>query len=256
LENAFSIDGLTTPGTHNATAPAAVATEYGRGFVTSVRDDNQVWTTSLGGNELPGPVARVDSSSEASQPIVVPAIAGLFSDFITWQQDPGPLGSPEIHVRYADGGGVLGGETVLSTTDLGPTDAARGLVAAGDVAGDAAVAWVQGTGADTRIMAAQMYMAPGTPTPSTTFQYARTRQPLLKWSPARAQWGPIRYTVYSDGAPLPAVTGLSIRPPVPLPDGPHTWDITATNPVGALRSSLSATVWVDAVPPAVRVAVS
>ncbi len=256
FEQAVFIDGLRTPGTANATAPAAVATEYGRGFVTSVRDDNQVWTTSLGGNEQPGPVARVDSLSQASEPIAVPAIAGLFSDFIAWQQDPGPLGSPEIRVRYADGGAGLGTETVLSTPDLGPADAAAGLVAAGDVAGDAAVAWVQGTGPDTRIMAAQMYMAPGSPAPSSTFRYARTRQPLFNWSPARARWGPIRYTLYNDGMPLAAATGLSVRPPLPLADGPHAWKITATNPAGAVRSSSTATVWVDVVPPAVRVSLS
>jgi hypothetical protein len=256
FEDPVFIDGLGTPGTTNATAPAAVATEYGRGFVTSVRDDNQVWTTTLRGNDLAGSITRVDSLGDASQPIAVPGLAGLFSDFIAWQRDPGPFGSPEIRVRYADGGTALGSETVLSTPDLGPADGARGLVAAGDVSGDAAVAWIQGTGSDTRIMAAQMYIAPGTPVPATTFSYARTRQPLLGWSPARAQWGPITYAVYVDGMPLPALTGLSVRPPLPMPDGPHTWQVTATNPVGAQKSSLTATVWVDAVPPAVRLSLS
>ncbi len=256
FEDPVLIDGLNTPGTTNATAPAAIATEYGRGFVTSVRDDDQVWTTALGNNDLPGPVTRVDTLTDASQPIAVPALAGLFSDFITWQRDPGPFGSPEIRLRYSDGGAGLGSETVLSTPDLGPADAARGLVAAGDVSGDAAVAWVQGTGSDTRIVAAQMYMNPGTPAPTTTFQYSRTRQPLLSWSAARAQWGPINYTTYIDGRPLPALTGLSVRPPLPLPDGAHSWEITATNPVGVQKSSLTGTVWVDVVPPAVRVSVS
>ena len=132
----------------------------------------------------------------------MPALAGLFSDYVAWQQDPGPLGSPEIRMRYADASGVLGGELVLSEPDLGATDAARGLAAAGDVTGNAAVAWIQGSGADTRIMVAQLYVPPGGLATNTTFQYARTSQPSLGWSAARDQWGPVRYTLYVDGRPL------------------------------------------------------
>ena len=216
VETLTGVDGVSMPGSTNATDPAAISTEFGRGFITAVRDDDQVWAMSLGGNDAPGPVARIDSAPDLSQPLAVPAVAGLFSDFIAWQHDPGPLGSTEIRVRYADSGGVLDGESVLSTPALGATDAGRGLVAAGDANGDAAVAWVQGSGADTRIEAAQMYVPPGSLAPSTPFQYSRTSLPLLSWSPARAQWGPIRYTTYIDGTALAPVPSLSLRPPLPL----------------------------------------
>ncbi len=217
METLTAADGLSTPGTTNATNPATVATEFGRGYVTAVRDDNKVWVMSLNGNDAPGPTSQLDSLNDFSQPIAVPALAGLFSDYVAWQQDPGPLGSPEIRMRYADASGVLGGELVLSEPDLGATDAARGLAAAGDVTGNAAVAWIQGSGADTRIMVAQLYVPPGGLATNTTFQYARTSQPSLGWSAARDQWGPVRYTLYVDGRPLGPVTGTALRPPLAAP---------------------------------------
>src|SRR6202023_612711 len=96
----------------------------------------------------------------ASPPDAVPAIAGLFSDLIAWQHDPGASQMPEIRARYAPGGSGLGPELVLSAPLQGPTDAAAGLAGAGDVAGDAAVAWVQGSPGALRIVVAQMYQPP------------------------------------------------------------------------------------------------
>ncbi len=252
METLTAADGLSTPGTTNATNPATVATEFGRGYVTAVRDDNKVWVMSLNGNDAPGPTSQLDSLNDFSQPIAVPALAGLFSKYVAWQQDPGPLGLPEIRMRYADASRVLGGELVLSEPDLGATDAARGLVAAGDVTGNAAVAWIQGSGADTRIMVAQLYVPPGSLATNTKFQYARTSQPSLGWSAARDQWGPVRYTLYVDGRPLSPVTGTAQRPPLPLADGPHSWEVVATNPVGQQSISQTSTVWVDVVRPAAK----
>ncbi len=251
MEDPTPVDGLTTPGTTNATSPAAVATEYGRGFVTAVRDDNQVWVMSLNGNDAPGPTFRLDSQNDFSEPIAVPALSGLFSDYVAWQQDPGPVGSPEIRMRYADSGGDFSSEQVLSEPDLGASDAARGLAAAGDVTGNAAVAWIQGSGPDTRIEVAQLYVPPGSPATNTSFAYARTSEPSLGWSAARDQWGPVQYTLFIDGDPLAPVTGTALRPPLPLADGPHSWQVVAANPVGQQSVSHTATVWVDTVAPKV-----
>ena len=126
-----------------------------------------------------GSVERVDSLVNEDAARRRPATAGLISNLIAWQQTPGVAGPAEIRVRYAADGADLGPEQVVSIPSLGATNADDGLVAAGDVAGDGAVAWVQGTGASTAIVAAQLFKAPGGFVPSNSFRYVTTASPLL-----------------------------------------------------------------------------
>jgi hypothetical protein len=245
-------DGLSTPGTSGAVQPSAAVTEYGRGFVTAARDDtNQVFAMTLGSNDAPGPVAQVDSLTNATAPDAVPALAGLFTTLIAWQHDPGGSGLPEVRLRYSPSGNGLGSELVLSDASLGATDADRGLVAGGDTNGNALAAWIQGSGATTRIAVRQLYVPPGSFSPTTTLQYARGRQPVLAWSAARDQWGPVRYSVALDRTPIAQTGATAIRVPLALADGPHTWSVTASNPAGLTRTSSEATVWVDTVAPVI-----
>jgi hypothetical protein len=253
FEGVTAPDGLSTPGSSGAVQPNVTVSEYGRGFVTAARDNtNQLFAMTLGNNGGSGPVAQVDSLSNASAPDAVPAMAGLYSDLIAWQRDPGGAGAREVRARYSVNGNGLGSELVLSDPGLGPTDADRGLVAAGDVTGNAAVAWVQGSGGTRRIVATLLYVPPGAPAPASGFAYSRGRQPVLSWSPAREQWGPVQYTVVLDGQPVARTTGTAVRVPVPLADGPHTWALAGANPAGLARNSPAATVWVDSVVPVVR----
>ena len=62
----------------------------------------------------------------------------------------------------------------------------------------------------------------------------------------------MQYTLFVDGRPLAPVTGTALRPPLPLADGPHSWEVVAANPVGQQSVSQTATVWVDTVPPKVK----
>ena len=121
-------------------------TEYGQGFVTSVGQvSNNVFAMELGNNGAYGPIVQVNSLPGTAEPYAVPGIAGLFSTLVAWQQTPGTAGPAEIRVRYEPRASSLGPELVLSSPAAGPADAARGIAAAGDAGGDAAVAWVQGT---------------------------------------------------------------------------------------------------------------
>jgi hypothetical protein len=250
-------DGLATPGPSGAGTPAAIVTEYGSGFVTSARTDtNALAAMTIGSGESAGPVNRVDSLPNASPPDAVAASAGIYSTMIAWQRDPGTPFMPEIRLRFAPDGTSLGPEEVLSSPALGPTDADLGLVAAGDVSGDAVVAWVQGPPGARAIVTDQLYQRPGSLAPAKLFRYARSSRPVLAWSAARELWGPMRYTVTLDGAPLPPSTATALVPPAPLTDGRHTWQVTATNPVGLTSTARAAGVWVDTVPPAGSVTIT
>jgi hypothetical protein len=250
-------DGLVTPGTSGAVQPNAAVTEYGRGFVTSSRDDtNQVFAMTLGSNDASGPVAQVDSLPNSTAPDAVPALAGLFTTLVAWQHDPGGSGLADIRMRYSPSGNGLGSELVLSDGSLGATDADRGLVAGGDTQGNALAAWIQGSGSSTRIATRLLYVPPGAFAPSATLRYARSRQPVLSWSPARDQWGPVQYSVALDGATIAQTPATALRVPVALPDGPHTWSVTASNPSGLTRTTSEATEWVDTVSPVIKLALS
>ena len=155
-------DGLTTPGGEGASNPAVAVAEYGAGLITAAGDtSHNLFATALGSNDQPGGSSQVNSLAQVSAPDAVPATAGTVSTLIAWQQDSGAGAPAEIRIRYAPDGVDLNPEQVVSTPDLGPTNAAVGLAAGGDISGDAAIAWVQGSGASTRIVAAQLFQGPG-----------------------------------------------------------------------------------------------
>jgi hypothetical protein len=255
-DGAVAADGLSSGG-ESASDPDVVMSEYGQGWVTSEGGtSNAVFAMQLGNNGAYGSAGQIDSLEGTMPPDPVPAIAGLFSDFIAWQQDPGTSGPAEIRVRYQPRASSLGPEMVVSSPSQGPTDAARGLVADGDAGGDAAIAWVQGTGASTQIMAERLYQPPAAAAPAKSFTYSRSDQPVLSWSPSSARWGPITYTVSVDGAGVGQTSGDTLQVPSPLRDGPHGWGVTAGNPAGLTSPSNPARVFVDTVAPRLSATVS
>jgi hypothetical protein len=232
-------------------------TEYGQGFVTDEQQlSNNVVAMDLGNNGGYGPVEQINALPATSPSYPVTGIAGLFSALIAWQQTPGSTGPSEIRVRYQPRASTLAPEQVASSPSQGPTDAGRGLAAAGDVSGDAAIAWVQGTGDSTQIVAERLYQAPGAASAPRSLRYSRSAQPVLAWAASGARWGPITYAVSLDGAQVGQTGGTALQVPAPLADGLHTWSVTATNPAGLSSTSGVGRVFVDTVAPRVRVRVT
>jgi hypothetical protein len=255
-DGAVAADGLAAGG-EDAADPSVVMTEYGQGFVTSEGESSHaVFGMELGNNGAPGGVLQIDSGAGSTAPDPVPAIAGLFSDLVAWQQDPGTVGPAEIRLRYEPRASTLGPELVVSSPAEGPTDATRGLAAGGDVGGEAAVAWVQGTGSSTQIVVEQLYQPPGAPAPASSFPYVRSTQPVLSWAPSSARWGPITYTVKLDGTVIGQTAGGSLRVPSALTDGSHSWTVTAENPASLTSTSKTAKLFVDTVAPRLGAALS
>jgi hypothetical protein len=247
-------DGVTTGGPEGADQPQTAVTEYGAGFVTSETDHtHELYATTLGSNDGFGQTERVDSLPNSVQPDAVPATAGLVSNFIVWQQSPGIAGPAEIRLRYAPDGADLGPEEVISSPTAGAANADEGLVAAGDVSGDAAAAWIQGTGAGTTIVAAQLYQTPGGLVPARSFTYATSATPTLSWSGAAELWGAPTYQVKLDGTLIGRTAATSLV--VPMSNGRHVYQVTAVNQAGLSTPAPAATVFVDTVPPDVALSV-
>jgi hypothetical protein len=254
------IDGLSTGVADGAELPQVVMSEYGAGWVVSTRDDsnpldaNQIFAMSLANNAATKGISRVDSLPNTGSPDAVAGTAGLFSNVIAWQQNPGSAGVPEIRVRFTPAKSSMGPETVVSSPSAGPTDAADGLDASGNVNGDAAIAWVQGVAGARQIVTAQLYQPPGGLHALKPSFYARTPHPLLSWSPVSDPWRLV-YQVYVDGVQIAQTGVTSLRIPAVTPDGPHRWQVVAINPAGLTSQSKVATVFIDRVAPLVKTTV-
>lgn len=251
-------DGLTGVTSDGAGDPQITMGEYGHGWITSERTNaNDLIASLLGDDGAIWGTIKVNSASDLTAPDGVPATAGLRSNLIAWQQNPGASGEPEIRVRFAPDNGSLGPEAVASSPAQGPTDADNGLAAAGDVGGDAAVAWVQGAPGATQIVVDLLYQPPppfglaGGPRP-----YVARPQPQLRWSQSGDAWGPITYTVTVDSSQVAQTRATSLVVPSPVADGPHSWFVTATNPAGETATTRTATLFVDTVAPAAQLAFS
>jgi hypothetical protein len=250
MDGISAVDGLSTPSAEGATDPQIAVAEYGTGWVTSARTHSDgLFATALGNNgALAGPAAQINSIASAAPPYQVPAIDGYHADFIAWQQEPGTTPGGDIRLRWAGDGVTLGAEQVLSSPLQGPTDAADGLAAAGDILGDAAVAWLQGAPGATQLIVEQLYQPPGGFSPAKAFAYATTAQPFVAWT-RPSGWGPMSYALSVDGVQVGQVASTSATIPGPLSDGPHTWLVTVSNPAGQQNRSRVATVFVDTVAP-------
>jgi hypothetical protein len=245
----LSADGLSGAPADGAGSPQLAVTEYGRGWVTAARTlSHSAMATGLMDNGWPISTNQVNGGPEAGAPYPMPATAGLYSTLVAWQQEPGSAGPAEIRVRYAADGSRLGPEMVVSSPAQGPADAADGIAAAGDVSGDGAVAWLQGTAGATAVVVGQLYQPPSSFVPLTPFAYSNTSQPLLAWKRPRG-WGPLKYSLTVDGGQVALTYANAAQPSAPLPDGPHSWQVVASNPGGQQSQSRSAAVFIDTVAP-------
>jgi hypothetical protein len=235
--------------------PAVAVGEYGHGWITAATAADDVVATPLGANAAQAPSIQVNTLSNASAPDAVPAIAGFYSTLIAFQHDPGSAGQPEIRVRFAQNGTSLEPEAVLSSPAQGPTDAAAGLAAAGDVAGEAAVAWVQTAAAGNQIVVDQLYQPPAAPAPSAPSGYVRTLRPVLSYTATSSLWG-ARYTVDLDGVQIAQTTATAVRVPAALSQGPHSWSVSTTDPAGLTSAVRTQSFFVDTVAPRVKAVLS
>lgn len=233
----------------SATAPGIAMMQYGNGFVTSeLLRANQVWATVLGQNGVAGAAQQIDSLPNASPPDPTSAIAGDYTGLIAWQHDPGLLGSAEIRARFYSSS-TFGPELIASDPAHGPTNAAQGLIAAGDHGGDVAIAYVQGSGASTMIEVAQLVYPPGSFGALRAPHFRTTTTPVLSWSAPRELWGATQYTVSIDGVAAGSTYATSFRPAAPVSQGPHTFVVTAVNAHQLTSSASPASFFVDSLPP-------
>ena len=248
FQGATEADGQSFASGPGATDPDIVMMQYGNGFVTSELANDQVWATILGQNGAIGTPQEIDSLPNASAPYPTAAIAGDYSGLIAWQHDPGLLGSTEIRARFYSSS-TFGPEMVASNPALGATNAAEGLLAAGDHGGDVSIAYVQGSGAGTTIQVAELVYPPGSFGVTSTPHYRTSTTPALIWTAPRELLGPTAYTVSIDGVAAGSTGASAFRPTVPLAQGPHSFVVTAENEHGLTSAASPGRFFIDSLHP-------
>jgi hypothetical protein len=144
-----------------------------------------------------------------------------------------------------------GPEAVLSTPEFGPVEEEAGIDLAVDRGGNMAVAAVQASGPERRLVVAAFDRAPGAFRTYSSGKLRRQNRPTLTWQAPFELWGPLRYRVEVAGQVVGEGGETRLVPAAPLPDGTHPWRVVATDRRGQSVATKVRYLRVDATPPEV-----
>lgn len=252
FETPFAVDATPFGSGQGSVNPHIATVGTGQGLVVAGND------TTFGTNALlllfdvdPSTLLPIDSIvANSATGYAVPAAATARKMLVAWQVTPAG-GAPEIHARYRDGGDFEA-EVTLSRPELGATAAVDGLFAAGDDAGDIAVAYVQDVPGQGRAIAVgTVDQPPGRFSPQRIDGFVRSDRPTFAWTTSRETWGRF-FKVTIDGVEAGVTGRRSFQPTAPLAQGAHTWQVVALDGRGQQYTAKAATVKIDSVAPFVR----
>jgi len=242
------------------TAPRIDLSERGEGTTAVATPDNGVVADMLHLDTF-GTAGRLDTPPSAVAPAPAPTIGENGAATVSWLQAPSPGGATVVHARHwvidqtKRGFPVPEADTLISNPAFGPVDPAAGIDASADRLGDVVTAFVQGTGADRRLVAAQYDRPPGKFFGYSGSGYRSLKAKPLKWAAASELWGPLTYTLAIDGRPVGSTTQTRFSPPVRVKDGKHRWQIIATDQRGQTATTRPALLRVDDTPPSLKVTI-
>jgi hypothetical protein len=197
-----------------------------------------------------GAGSRIFGGSVAG-PAVAPAMSenndGLVASVLG-----GPGEAPFVRVLTYDDR-KPGPEALLSRSELGAVDPARGFDAAVDRADGGVVAWVQGGADDRKIVAGYLDRPPGSFRGYTTARCCQPALARLTWQPSFNLWGATRYEVRVDGQLVGETTETTLQLAAPLAGATHRWQVTAIDLRGQTRRSKTRLLRVDDLAPRLSV---
>jgi hypothetical protein len=244
----------------SGSAPRIDLSERGEGTTAVATPDNGVVAGMLHLDAFGAPV-RLDAPANVLAPAPAPTIGENGAATVSWLQAPTGADAPVVHGRHwvidqtKRGFPVPEPDTILSNPAFGPVDAAAGMDAAADRLGDSVTAFVQGTGADRRLVAAEYDRVPGKFFPYVGSGYRSLRFRPLKWAATSEIWGPITYTVFLDRKPVGTTPAPRWQSPKRVRDGRHRLAITATDQRGQIAATRTILIRVDDTPPSLKVTV-
>jgi len=244
------VDGVGFGG-DNAVAPAIELNGRGLGLIGSFASGSGTIFGSFLQDDAPAP-AVPNGTSGGIAPMPRPAIAETGDAVLAWRQ--GPAASATVRARRYDPvpgkpAPAPGPEVGLSKPELGPVDAEAGFEVASNRAGDVVVVFMQGVGAERRLVSAVYDRAPGSFRGTTSERYRNAARPLLSWGAAFDLWGPVTYRIEVDGQPAGQTTDTRSVTSIDVPDGVHRWRVVATDRRGQTNAAPSRALRIDTAPP-------
>jgi hypothetical protein len=248
-----ALDALPTPSGEGGVAPRIAMTGTGQGLAFAGRDASFQTIGSVLDLDMWAP-GRVDSVGSASTPVGVPAVGENFEGVLAWWRT-NTAGTPgEMRARaFTPEPNTFAPEAVISSPDLGGVDPALGIDASADRAGNAVIAFIQGSGADRRLVASLYDRPPGRGLGLTTDHWQRTARPRLRWRPADDLWGPVTYSLLIDGQSVATTAATQLIPTARVPDGQHTWQLLTTDLHGQQTPGKARPLRIDTRKPRLRV---
>lgn len=257
FEAPVGIDSLSFPTAEDAETPRLDLTGRGEGLASAGIGPGGATAASAIFNDVFQRPARLDTQGSTTPARPVPAVGENVDGLVAWQREQG--GGREIVAREFDAQtrtrpASFGPETVISNPELGAVDASLGLDAAADRSGNTAVVFVQGGPGDRRIVSAFLDRPPTRPLGRNTTKWRRTSRPKLVWVGA-GDWAFVNYDVRLDGRVIAQTNEPTFTPRTRLPDGNHSWRITARDRRGQVTAGLTRRLRIDTRAPRLRVSV-
>jgi hypothetical protein len=252
---------IVVDGNVSGAAPRIDISGRGEGVTAAAMPDNGV-VTDLLHLDLFNAAARVDTPPNAIAPTPAPTIGENGSATVSWLAAPTPADAPVVHGRHwfidqtTRAYPLPEADTVISNPAFGAVDAAAGLEASADRVGDVVTAFVQGQGADRRLVSGAFDRPPGRFLPMSGSSYRSLKYKPLRWSVSTELWGTLTYTVEIDGKAVGQTTATTFTPAKRIRDGKHRWRVVATDVRGQTASMKTGTLRVDDTPPSLHVTVS
>jgi hypothetical protein len=238
-----------------ALAPRVSINGRGVGLAASDAPDGRV-IGSLLQFDVFGPVARWDSAGGTTRAQPVVAASQNEDAAVAWLRTP-PDGPPVVLGRHhLQETTTLDPEALLSNPAFGPAVTDGRLEAASSRLGDFAVGFLQGTGADTRLVVAPFDRPPGSTYGLNTTKPRRVSRPELRWRLGGELWGPLSFKVFVDGVEIGSSVTDRFTPATPLANGKHQWWVLETDRRGQSTQMRPRVIWVDTKKPTIRVSVS
>ncbi|HEV3000584.1 MAG TPA: hypothetical protein VGW75_07585 [Solirubrobacteraceae bacterium] len=237
-----------------STAGRIALTGRGEGVTAAQSVANQIHGGGIWNNKLER-MQRWDSDPNGVAPRPIPLIGENEGGALAWF-DGSSAADATVRAKRFDAVQTFAiePEALLSNPALGPTDAEAGLAGGSTRVSDHVVAFVQGAGADRRLVVAVNDEPPARPLGQNTTNKRRLER--FKWASARDLWGPIVYRVFVDGRQIAETqeTELPWRAGL-VSDGRHLWNVVAIDRRGQQTAGPRRVVRIENTPPVLRASI-
>jgi hypothetical protein len=229
-------------------------TGRGEGFTAAQSTDNRVHGAAIWNNKLER-MQRWDADPNGVTPRPVPLIGENEDGAMAWFDGPAAASATVRGKLFDDVQAMtVEPEVTLSNPAFGATDSTAGLGGGSTRVSDHVVAFIQGTGAERRLVAAVNDEAPARPLGQNTTN--KRRLDRFKWLGARDLWGPLTYRVFVDGRQVGETTRTELPwTPGMVSDGRHLWNVVAIDRRGQQTAGPRRVIRLENTPPTLRASI-